>query len=243
MKYCPVCNKEYEDTANFCKDGHGKLEVKAVETGVTCPNCGAENPANSKFCNECGAKITAITYKCSKCGKEYDNAVKFCNECGEKITSDPKENERTKIAKEFLDENDYEVEDSKQALPVSTAKNDDSAAVQVTKKGKVFITFAGKKGKHQVFGNGNYYYFYNFNTFFGEKNPDECLSLLPQLPFAGKWRIASYEEARMIGIIGMIGYYEIVFSDCAWRNGHKYKLDHFLSNYSFYTIIFICDKK
>ena len=85
MKYCPVCNKEYEDTANFCKDGHGKLEVKAVETGVTCPNCGAENPANSKFCNECGAKITAITYKCSKCGKEYDNAVKFCNECGGKV--------------------------------------------------------------------------------------------------------------------------------------------------------------
>ena len=91
MKYCPVCNKEYEDTANFCKDGHGKLEVKAVETGVTCPNCGAENPANSKFCNECGAKITAITYKCSKCGKEYDNAVKFCNECGGKINSNSRE--------------------------------------------------------------------------------------------------------------------------------------------------------
>lgn len=47
---------------------------------MKCPKCGAEIPAGSKFCNECGTKIEQIAlfkdskpenaepYKCEKCG-------------------------------------------------------------------------------------------------------------------------------------------------------------------------------
>jgi len=49
---------------------------------VKCPKCGAEIPKESKFCNECGNKMTAT---CPKCGIEVKSNVKFCNECGTKL--------------------------------------------------------------------------------------------------------------------------------------------------------------
>ncbi|RLI10936.1 SPFH domain-containing protein, partial [Candidatus Bathyarchaeota archaeon] len=45
-------------------------------------------PATSKFCPQCGAKLTppsAGTIKCPKCGKLIPAGSKFCPECGAKI--------------------------------------------------------------------------------------------------------------------------------------------------------------
>lgn len=60
---------------------------------MKCQKCGAEVPAGSKFCNECGAKIEQIAlfkdskpenaepYKCEKCGNMIPSNSVFCPEC------------------------------------------------------------------------------------------------------------------------------------------------------------------
>ena len=45
---------------------------------MKCANCGAENPAEQKFCNECAAPFKR---RCAKCGYENAPTAKFCGEC------------------------------------------------------------------------------------------------------------------------------------------------------------------
>ena len=55
---------------------------------VICPKCAGRVPATSKFCSECGERLTppAVgTIKCPKCSKLVPATSKFCPECGEKI--------------------------------------------------------------------------------------------------------------------------------------------------------------
>ena len=55
---------------------------------VICPNCNARVPATSKFCLECGAKISAPpagTKNCPSCGHPVLITARFCPECGQKI--------------------------------------------------------------------------------------------------------------------------------------------------------------
>ena len=49
---------------------------------MKCPRCQHENPAESKFCVECGARLSL---KCRACGAELPAGAKFCNECGGSI--------------------------------------------------------------------------------------------------------------------------------------------------------------
>ena len=46
---------------------------------IACPNCGAENPAENRFCGDCGSSL-AVT--CDKCGAENPHGKKFCGQCG-----------------------------------------------------------------------------------------------------------------------------------------------------------------
>jgi TatA/E family protein of Tat protein translocase len=52
--------------------------------GVDCPNCSAKNPANNKFCRECGARLVQeeVTVTCSFCAAANPASNKFCRECG-----------------------------------------------------------------------------------------------------------------------------------------------------------------
>ncbi len=50
---------------------------------ATCPQCGAPQPANAKFCQECGAKIQSVKH-CTECGAKLTPGAKFCPECGTK---------------------------------------------------------------------------------------------------------------------------------------------------------------
>ena len=75
-----------------------------------CAKCGADLPANAKFCLECGERVVAagmivcpecgntvvkgkfcpecghkFVTACPKCGHELTPGSKFCPECGEKI--------------------------------------------------------------------------------------------------------------------------------------------------------------
>jgi len=51
---------------------------------ITCPSCRAQVPAGSKFCPQCGAKLSA-TNTCSECGAEVPGGAKFCPGCGAKL--------------------------------------------------------------------------------------------------------------------------------------------------------------
>src|SRR5580658_556257 len=46
---------------------------------MRCSKCGAENPADRKFCGECGTRFSLL---CPKCGKENGPPFKFCGDCG-----------------------------------------------------------------------------------------------------------------------------------------------------------------
>ena len=53
---------------------------------IICPNCKAENPATMKFCGNCGKPLAAPTdIKCAKCGTKNSPGTKFCGNCGEKL--------------------------------------------------------------------------------------------------------------------------------------------------------------
>lgn len=49
-----------------------------------CENCGAKLTADSQFCPECG-KITQKLTECPKCGQSIDGGEKFCAKCGTRI--------------------------------------------------------------------------------------------------------------------------------------------------------------
>ena len=50
---------------------------------MQCPACRYENPAQAKFCLECGARLVV---SCSSCGTELPPSAKFCLECGARVT-------------------------------------------------------------------------------------------------------------------------------------------------------------
>ncbi len=67
----------------------------ANASNLTCQNCGAVNPAGTKFCAECGSKIEApapaapAAGTCPNCGAQNAPGTKFCAECGTKLEAAP----------------------------------------------------------------------------------------------------------------------------------------------------------
>ncbi|WP_282924050.1 zinc ribbon domain-containing protein [Mediterraneibacter massiliensis] len=74
-----------------------KEQLRKIKGTIFCPNCNAEIPEDSKFCNVCGAKIelpeqTAETPEqapsgrvCSSCGALLEEGQVFCVNCGAKV--------------------------------------------------------------------------------------------------------------------------------------------------------------
>ncbi len=66
---------------------------------MKCSACGAANPAEQKFCNECAAPFKK---RCSKCGYENPPTAKFCGECAAPLgesasTTKPKQSNASPI--------------------------------------------------------------------------------------------------------------------------------------------------
>src|SRR5262249_34962688 len=53
---------------------------------MTCPRCHAENTADARFCEDCGARLDAA---CPSCGAPITPGKKFCRSCGTALTTDP----------------------------------------------------------------------------------------------------------------------------------------------------------
>ena len=72
------------DAIKSSKTKEEEEEQPRPRSGKPCPECGAKNAPNAKFCSECGKKL--IEEKtCPKCGKKMRASAKFCPECGEKM--------------------------------------------------------------------------------------------------------------------------------------------------------------
>jgi hypothetical protein len=49
-----------------------------------CASCGAENDADSRFCDSCGKPLSRA---CASCGAENDADARFCDGCGQPLTA------------------------------------------------------------------------------------------------------------------------------------------------------------
>lgn len=49
---------------------------------VKCPKCGKDNPADAKFCSDCG---NPFVHTCPNCGHSVNPGQKFCSECGQSL--------------------------------------------------------------------------------------------------------------------------------------------------------------
>jgi len=58
MTFCPNCNKQLQDGAQFC-DGCG---AQLQQTIVFCPNCGKQFLAGATFCDACGTALSQVDY-------------------------------------------------------------------------------------------------------------------------------------------------------------------------------------
>jgi hypothetical protein len=56
-----------------------------------CPQCGAENAMNARFCADCGARLAAeksdSPKACSKCAAQNPANYRFCGMCGVKLNT------------------------------------------------------------------------------------------------------------------------------------------------------------
>src|SRR6202166_2458476 len=56
-----------------------------MSTSTRCTNCGIENAAEARFCNQCA---TPLSRACPKCAHPNAPDAKFCAECAEALTSE-----------------------------------------------------------------------------------------------------------------------------------------------------------
>jgi len=97
-----VCLDDKEQRWYCFKDDQVFYAIKNLWTGAVpapskqvCANCGNILAVGSRFCKECGAKVTAPTTKpdtlkktarfCANCGNSLAVGSKFCKECGTAI--------------------------------------------------------------------------------------------------------------------------------------------------------------
>ncbi|MGL4875960.1 MAG: zinc-ribbon domain-containing protein, partial [Clostridium sp.] len=54
---------------------------------ISCTNCNNKIKPDSKFCPECGNKVSVIEKAkfCSECGTKSEGEAKFCLNCGNKL--------------------------------------------------------------------------------------------------------------------------------------------------------------
>ena len=76
-----------------------KEEIAALSGLVLCPNCQAENPKGSKFCQSCGTSLNqeepvveaageVVEILCPSCSAVVEPDAAFCTQCGAKLHED-----------------------------------------------------------------------------------------------------------------------------------------------------------
>lgn len=91
---CEECFNTYISAVNesLKKIDDFNAELQVLRAVAKCPNCGAEVPTSSKFCNACGTAMPIVAPKaavppadsvmCNNCGAFVDKNMRFCTSCG-----------------------------------------------------------------------------------------------------------------------------------------------------------------
>lgn len=74
------CTSSVGTVGQTVSPGYGA--AAPVQNSITCPQCHAQLPQGSKFCNCCGTKIIS---DCPNCGAQVTPGSKFCSECGQAL--------------------------------------------------------------------------------------------------------------------------------------------------------------
>ncbi len=71
-------------------------EIANLTGSLLCPSCQEKNPADSKFCRECGtnlqeqtsdeAPVEIVETVCPACGSPVNDTDHFCTQCGNKLS-------------------------------------------------------------------------------------------------------------------------------------------------------------
>lgn len=57
MKECANCGSSYSDDLDSCPEcSSEKIRVK-LRRGITCPECGENNPSQRSSCQNCGSSL------------------------------------------------------------------------------------------------------------------------------------------------------------------------------------------
>ncbi len=90
---CSVCHMtpvgQWCPPARIFDRGVGGLRVGVK---VICPRCHAQNPAEQRFCGQCGERLTPV---CASCSGPNPSGQKFCGHCGTLL---PQDGEPSKFA-------------------------------------------------------------------------------------------------------------------------------------------------
>lgn len=77
------------DQAEEAEPASGKTEKTEGSGGAGCPACGKANPADVRFCLECGSPLAPVTdvksSVCRSCGTPLKPGARFCGECGSAV--------------------------------------------------------------------------------------------------------------------------------------------------------------
>src|SRR5207245_729936 len=63
----------------------GAAQSRCGRVTQACPASGTENPADNRYCANCGAELTA---RCRRCGSAIPAGARFCPNCGEPVGDD-----------------------------------------------------------------------------------------------------------------------------------------------------------
>jgi len=77
-KTCPVCHRENDSAAKFCKYCGTALSAQNGSNGLTCPNCKTVNRSGSRFCKHCGSALEQKPAKdpFAELKTEFDSTVR-----------------------------------------------------------------------------------------------------------------------------------------------------------------------
>ncbi len=77
-------NRYYQNYPTQQPDYPMTNQSASSQNAMACKKCNARIPAGSKFCLECGEKVSAGLF-CLECGEKLPPKAKFCLKCGTKI--------------------------------------------------------------------------------------------------------------------------------------------------------------
>lgn len=67
---------QYDNTRSYNQPANQNVSI--------CSKCNSQIPAGSKFCLQCGEKVSNVSF-CLNCGEKLPPEAKFCLNCGKKV--------------------------------------------------------------------------------------------------------------------------------------------------------------